>query len=165
VSDTDRPAEPKSEPADHPGVILPPPVVYASGLIAGVLIDMVLPLPLVSAPARWIVAAVFIAAGLVLAGGATTLFRRAGTHVQPHKPSTTVVTGGVYRYSRNPIYVGLTALYLGLAFVANTWWAAILLVPVLAVIHWGVIAREERYLEGKFGETYRAYSARVRRWI
>ena len=150
---------------DHPGVVAPPPVIYSAGLVACALIDLTQPLPLVEAPARWVVATVLIVLGIVLAGGGTTLFRRAGTNVQPHKPSTTVVTNGLYRYSRNPIYVGVTALYLGLAFVANTWWALVLLVPVLIVMHWGVIAREERYLDAKFGEAYRGYRAQVRRWL
>ena len=80
-------------------------------------------------------------------------------------PSTTVVTTGLYRLSRNPIYLGLAALYLGLAFAANSGWAVILLLPILAVMRYGVIAREERYLEAKFGDDYRAYKARVRRWL
>ncbi|NQV80212.1 MAG: isoprenylcysteine carboxylmethyltransferase family protein, partial [Alphaproteobacteria bacterium] len=94
-----------------------------------------------------------------------TRFRRAGTAVQPYKPSTTVVTDGVYRFSRNPIYLGLTAFYLGLAFAVNSGWAILLLPLVLVVMHYGVIAREERYLEGKFGAAYRDYKNRVRRWL
>ncbi len=151
--------------ADHPGVVMPPPLVYAGGLVAGALIDQFMPIPLVDAPARWIVAGVLILIGLILASGGTTRFRRAGTAVQPYKPSTTVVTDGVYQFSRNPIYLGLTAFYLGLAFAVNSGWVILLLPLVLVVMHYGVIRREERYLEGKFDAAYRDYKVRVRRWL
>lgn len=158
-------ADSKDKAADHPGVIAPPPIIYGVGLVAGALIDLAQPLPLAADPTHWIVGVIFIALGLAVAISATGRFRRAGTSVQPHKPSTTIVTSGVYALSRNPIYLGLTALYVGLAFVANTWWALILLIPVILVMRRGVIAREERYLESKFGAAYTAYKARVRRWL
>jgi protein-S-isoprenylcysteine O-methyltransferase Ste14 len=156
---------PADQAADHPGVITPPPVIYGTGLIAGALIDLAQPLPLATDPTRWIIGVILIALGLALAISSTSRFRRAGTNVQPHKPSTTVVTTGIYAVSRNPIYLGLTALYVGLAFVANTWWAVILLPAVLITMRYGVIAREERYLEAKFGDAYTTYKARVRRWL
>ena len=75
------------------------------------------------------------------------------------------MTGGPFRYSRNPLYLGLTLLYAGVALLIPSTWPLILLVPVLLVMRWGVIAREERYLAGKFGEPYRTYLTRVRRWL
>jgi protein-S-isoprenylcysteine O-methyltransferase Ste14 len=103
--------------------------------------------------------------GIAILLGGATIFRGAGTNIETNKPSTTVVTHGLYKFSRNPIYIGLTTLYLGLAYVADSWWTLILLIPVILIMRWGVIAREERYLEAKFGEAYVAYKARVRRWL
>jgi protein-S-isoprenylcysteine O-methyltransferase Ste14 len=150
---------------DHPGVIMRPPLLYAGTLVLAALLERVIALPLDVEPARWIIVAAAGALGLILAGGGTTLFRRHGTNVQTHKPSTTVVTTGPYRFSRNPIYLGLTALYVAVAVAMNSGWALIGLAPLLLVMRYGVIEREERYLEAKFGEAYRTYKARVRRWL
>jgi len=90
---------------------------------------------------------------------------RAHTSVDPVKPTTALVTEGPYRYSRNPIYVALTLLYLGVAFLVNALWILLLVVPVLLVMRYGVIAREEAYLTRKFGDAYRQYTAQVRRWL
>ena len=135
--------------ADHPGVIMRPPLLFAGTFIIGVIIDLVAPLALFEDAVRWVAAAVAVVLGLVLAAGGMTLFHRAGTNVQTHMPSTAVVTTGLYRFSRNPIYLGLAALYVGLAFAANSGWALILLFPLMVVMRHGVVAREERYLEAR----------------
>jgi len=103
--------------------------------------------------------------GVVPSEAEAATLRAAGTNVDPLLPTTAIVTAGPYRFSRNPIYVGLTLLYLGLALTFNTWWAVIVLVPILAVMHVGVVRREERYLEQKFGEPYRQFCSRVRRYL
>lgn len=90
---------------------------------------------------------------------------RAGTPVRPNQPTTAIVTDGPYRYTRNPLYLALTGVYTGISLIVNALWPLVLLVAVLFVIQWGVVAREERYLEGKFGESYLAYKRRVRRWL
>ena len=89
----------------------------------------------------------------------------AGTNVRPTRPATTIVTAGPFRYSRNPLYVALTLLYVGLTIAVNTWWGMVLLVPLLAAMHFGVVLREERYLEERFGSDYIGYQRRVRRWL
>ncbi len=91
--------------------------------------------------------------------------RRAGTNVRPDQPTLALVFDGPFRFTRNPLYLAATGLYLGIALLVDALWPLLLLVPVLAVLRWGVVAREERYLEAKFGEPYRAYKARVRRWL
>jgi protein-S-isoprenylcysteine O-methyltransferase Ste14 len=96
---------------------------------------------------------------------AVRAFRNAGTNVETPKPATTLVTSGIYARSRNPMYVALALLFAGTAVLADSGWLALLLLPFLGVLRVGVIAREERYLERKFGEPYRAYRARVRRWL
>ena len=91
--------------------------------------------------------------------------RRAGTNVRPDQPATTIVMGGPFRFTRNPLYVGTTGLYVGVALLVDALRPLVLLVPLLAIVEWGVICREERYLEAKFGDAYRTYRARVRRWL
>lgn len=154
-------------PRDNPGVIAPPPLIFAGLLLIGLAIDFVLIRVRTGLPETLRYA---LFAGLIVAGSALFLaalgrFRRAGTHVEPWKPSTAIVTDGVYGFTRNPIYVGMALVYAGLALVADSLVALVLLVPALVLIDTGVIAREERYLEGKFGDEYRRYKAAVRRWI
>lgn len=91
--------------------------------------------------------------------------RRAGTNVDPYHPTTAIVEAGPYRYTRNPLYVGMALIYSGISARANALPAALLLPAVLHLVDRGVIRREERYLEGKFGDEYLRYKGRVRRWI
>ena len=100
-----------------------------------------------------------------LVHSAEAAMKRAGTNVRPDQPSLAIVTDGPFRFSRNPMYLATTGLYLGITLPVNTPWPLILLSPMLLVLHWGVVRREERYLEAKFGEPYRAYKSRVRRWV
>jgi protein-S-isoprenylcysteine O-methyltransferase Ste14 len=105
-----------------------------------------------------------VSSGL-LARSAEAAMKRAGTNIRPDQPTLAVVSDGPFRFTRNPLYLSLTGLYLGITLLADALWPLLLLVPVLVVLQWGVVAREERYLEAKFGEPYRAYKARVRRWV
>src|SRR2546430_3886132 len=117
-----------------------------------------------SGPAR-VVGWVFVAGALILLFGAAVLFRQAGTTPNPTKPTTALVVRGPYRFTRNPMYVSLAALYLSVALFLGMLWPIVLLPLVLFVVQRVVIAREEAYLERKFGGGYREYRARVRRWI
>jgi protein-S-isoprenylcysteine O-methyltransferase Ste14 len=90
---------------------------------------------------------------------------RAGTNVRPDRPATALVTGGPFRFSRNPLYLSLITLYLGITLLFDALWPLIMLIPVLAFVHWRIVLREEKYLEAKFGVAYRDYKTRVRRWI
>jgi protein-S-isoprenylcysteine O-methyltransferase Ste14 len=112
-----------------------------------------------------ILAWLLIAAWALLALSAIGLFRQAGTSLLPHRPAARLVVTGPYRYSRNPMYLALTALYLGVTLLANSIWILLLLPIVLALLQITVIRREERYLESAFGPAYREYRARVRRWL
>ena len=91
--------------------------------------------------------------------------RGLGTTASPRKQSEVLATSGPFRLSRNPIYVAMTGLYLGLVLLANALWPLVLLAPLLLLMHWGVIRREEYYLSEKFGEAYLAYRSQVRRWL
>ena len=152
----------------HPGVRFPPPLIHAAGFVAALLLERRYPLPLTAPPqAAWregvSLLVIAIAAAFLL--GAMTRFWRSRTPLIPHKPATTLVQTGVYRLSRNPMYVGLTALYLGLTGLLNSYWPLVFLPAVVVLLQALVIRREERYLRGAFGADYAAYCARVRRWL
>jgi protein-S-isoprenylcysteine O-methyltransferase Ste14 len=106
-----------------------------------------------------------VALGLALVGFAAVSFLRAHTSPLPIKPTTAIVETGLYRFTRNPMYVGLAALYLGVTLWVDSLWPILFLPVALFTIQRFVIAREELYLETKFGDQYRSYKARVRRWI
>ena len=153
---------------DNPGVIAHPPFIYLGGLVAGMLLEAAWPLGAGLFNAGWPqvnlgILGVLTGAGLLAI--AARLFVRAGTNIPTHRPSTALVTDGIYRWSRNPIYVALTTIYTGLALALGAWWALIVLPIVLAVMRYGVIAREEAYLEDKFGGAYAEYKKQVRRWL
>lgn len=156
-----------AQPLPHPGVHFPPPLMYAAGLVVGWIIDHWWPLPL-PAGASWVrdgLAMICIVAWLVLMLWAFATFRRARTTFIPNRPAAAIVIDGPYRITRNPMYVSMTALYLGIALLINSWWPLFLLSIVLFVIRRFVIAREERYLTDAFPLEYPAYCARVRRWL
>jgi len=150
---------------DNPGVITHPPFLYAGALAAGALLDLLVPLPIMAPGAGMTPGLALIVAGLALGGWCVWLFYRAGTNAPTHKPETAIVVDGPYRFSRNPMYVGVTALSVGVALWANSYWMLGLLMPTLVIMNIAVIEREERYLAAKFGDEYLAYKARVRRWL
>jgi len=151
--------------ADNAGVRIPPPAIYIAGFLIGLALET-------AAPIDWPPEGVGLVAGLAgvgiwlaLDGWAMLRFQRARTSVVPTRPASALVTSGPYRITRNPMYVGMAALYAGLALWFGVIWALALLPPVLIVVDRLVIAREERYLEARFGEEYREYRRRVRRWL
>jgi protein-S-isoprenylcysteine O-methyltransferase Ste14 len=149
-----------------PGVVAWPPLVYFVFLLGGLLLErFVWRLPFLPPGWRLPLAVLPILAGGIIGALGIGRFRAARTPVSPYEPPTALLTGGVYAYSRNPLYLGAARVYAGIACGANSLWALLLLVPALLVIRYGVIAREERYLARRFGEDYRRYAAQVRRWI
>lgn len=153
---------------DHSGVFVPPPLLYAAPFALGLLLQRVAPVPLAVDGARPVtrtVGGAIVAAGVALAAWAVVAFRRARTSTIPIRPARVVVAAGPYRLTRNPMYVGLALAYLGLTLIANAAWPLVLFPAAVVAIQVVVIAREERYLEAKFGDTYRQYRARVRRWV
>ena len=151
-----------------PGVIVRPPLLYAGALATGAALDWLVPVdvlePLFGGWRREI-ALGLIALSLALGFWAFRHFQSAGTNVPTDRPVEALVTGGPYRYSRNPIYVALTGAYLGVTVWTASLWMLALLPAVLTVMSLGVIAREEALLERLFGERYRTYRGRVRRWF
>jgi len=150
---------------DSPGVIIFPPVLFIGTLLLGLLLHYFWRIHVAQGPGVRVVGVTLAVASIALAVWGSKTMRRAGTNVMPTKPALTIVTDGPFRFSRNPLYLANVIFYTGLSLAFNAVWPLVLLAPMLFVVHWGIIRREERYLESKFGDTYRAYKARVRRWF
>ncbi len=150
---------------DAPGVVAIPPFIYGAFLLLGLALDFLFPISVLPNGLQYAVGFPLIAASFAVAITAMQLFRKAGTNLDVRKPTTAVVAAGPFRFSRNPIYLSMTMLYIGIAIAADSLWILGLVLPVLMVMHFGVIRREERYLERKFGDEYLNYKRAVRRWI
>jgi protein-S-isoprenylcysteine O-methyltransferase Ste14 len=151
---------------DTANAVIRPPYAWALAVAAGLVLEWLLSLPFVPAPVpRALTGCIVFAAGLALAAWAIASFRRAGTRVETYKPTTAIVALGPYRFTRNPIYLGMFLGLLGLAIGFDSLWLLAALAAFCLVIRYGVVAREEAYLERKFGADYVAYKARVRRWL
>lgn len=150
-----------------PAVRFPPPLLFGAGLLLGALLSRLQPVALPWVRTAWIapVALVLCVLGVGLAVIGVLTFRRADTAVYPNQPARTLVTHGVYAYTRNPMYVGMTVAYLGLALATGSVWPLLLLPAVLALLVRFVIQREERHLMAKFPAEYGAYCADVGRWL
>jgi protein-S-isoprenylcysteine O-methyltransferase Ste14 len=150
------------------GVIARPPLLFLAALLLGLASDRLLPLPLTLPGGdlvHWTVAGSLILLGLGLATAGIRNFSRAATPVPTNEPTRALVATGIHGWSRNPIYLGLFLVYAGIGVVAGSPWVLILTLPLAITIRYGVVAREEAYLERRFGDAYRDYKARVRRWL
>jgi protein-S-isoprenylcysteine O-methyltransferase Ste14 len=151
---------------DNAQVLVRPPIALVLAIIAGIALDRLLPLPWLPSDLRtgWIGGAVF-GLGLALLVWAAVTITRAGSNVPTNQPTMAIVESGPYRFSRNPIYLGMFLGLIGLAIELNTLWLLVVLVLFGLIVRYGVVAREEAYLERKFGDVYRGYRSRVRRWL
>jgi len=147
------------------GVIARPPVLFLTVLLLGFVSDRLLPLPFPLSGLTWVLAATLILIGLAFFAAAIRNFLRARTPVPTNQPTRVLVTTGIHRWTRNPIYLGMFLLYLGIGIAVRSPWILILTLPLAILIRYGVVAREEAYLERRFGDAYRDYKARVRRWL
>jgi protein-S-isoprenylcysteine O-methyltransferase Ste14 len=150
---------------DRPGVPIAPPLLFVLPILASIPLEWFFPTSFAQGYVRWICATFLVAFGVALTVVGFVTQRRAGTDPIPFKPTTRIVSHGLYRFSRNPMYIGFAFCTLGLAILVDSEWM-LLAVPIgLALTDLLVVVREERYLEKKFGEEYVAYKGRVRRWI
>ncbi|HLW91518.1 MAG TPA: isoprenylcysteine carboxylmethyltransferase family protein [Roseiarcus sp.] len=150
------------------GVIARPPLLFLAAILLGLALDRLLPLPFAVPEAglvRWIIAGSLILIGLALAAAGIRNFSRAETPVPTYQPVRALVTTGVHGWTRNPIYLGMFLIYGGIGLAAPSPWTLILTLPLAITIRYGVVAREEAYLERRFSDAYRDYKARVRRWL
>ena len=153
------------------GVIARPPLLFLAALLLGFALDHLLHLPFPVARTGWvhwisaINASALILMGIAVFAASIRNFSRAGTPVPGNQPTLALVTTGIHGWSRNPIYVGMFLMYCGIGVGVRSPWILILTLPLAITIRWGVVAREEAYLERRFGDAYRDYKARVRRWV
>jgi protein-S-isoprenylcysteine O-methyltransferase Ste14 len=150
------------------GVIARPPVLFLAALLLGLASNRLLPLPFALPGAslvHWIIAGSLILIGLALAAAGIRDFSRAGTPVPTNQPTRALVTTGIHGWTRNPIYLGMFLVYGGIGVAARSPWILIFTLPLAITIRYGVVAREEAYLERRFGDAYRDYKTRVRRWL
>jgi len=152
---------------DGAAVRIAPPLVYLGGVIVGVAVHaFVMPLPIGLSPGLRIAVGVAAAVlGLVLMGGAIGLFRRTGQDPKPWESTPEIISTGVYRITRNPMYVGMALLQIAVAVGLANWWIIILVPVVLAIVQATAVRHEEDYLERKFGDEFTRYKASVRRWL
>ena len=161
----DSPPPGRATPQHGPDVFTFPPIIYAGAFVMGYLTDRAFPNNMGYETPRQIVVWGLVALGCALAGWAIARFIRARTHVDVRKPATALVTDGPYRLTRNPMYVAAALLYAGIAIVYAKVFILAFLIPCLIVIDIFIIRREEAYLETVFGEPYREFCGRVRRWL
>ena len=148
-----------------PGIRLPPPVIYLAALLTGIVLNSLWAMSPLPGSWRYIVGSLLIVVNVLIMPPVLRRFRRAGTSFDVRKAASVLITDGPYRFSRNPSYVSLTLLYLGVGIILNNGWILLLVVPVLLVMDLWVVRKEERHLETKFGEDYLRYKAAVRRWL
>jgi protein-S-isoprenylcysteine O-methyltransferase Ste14 len=146
------------------GVVARPPFLFAVALLLGLAADVLLFLPF-AIPEADLLGVLLIVVGLAVAAAGIRDFVRAATPVPTNAPTRALVTTGIHGWSRNPIYTGMFLIYGGIGVVAQSPWILILTVPLALTIRYGVVAREETYLERRFGDAYREYKSRVRRWL
>jgi protein-S-isoprenylcysteine O-methyltransferase Ste14 len=164
-------ADPVTEDPGTPGVIARPPLLLLGALLLGFGLDHLMPLPRPIAGTGLahtisvIVAGALILIGVAVFAASIRNFTRAGTPVQGTRPTRTLVTTGIHGWSRNPIYLGMLLFLVGIGLAVRSPWILLIAIPLAVTFRYGVIAREEAYLERRFGDAYRDYNARVRRWL
>lgn len=152
-------------PPRTPRIIAPPPLIYLAAFALGGLAQRITPVQLISSQPGTVMGLPILLLSAVLAFRSFATLRRLGTPVSPYRPTRALATTGPYGYSRNPIYLALTGLYLGAAFVWGSVWPFVTVAPALLLVHRGVIFREESYLAEIFGEDFNSYRRRVGRWL
>lgn len=157
---------PESSSEDAPAVRVPPPLVFLAAIVLALVLGHFHPrAPWPSGPFPRLLGAVSILYGAWLAFGALGLFKARGQNPVPWTSSTEIVTTGPYGQTRNPMYVGMASITLGLGYVLGNGWFSLTSVGAVLIVHRFVVLREEAYLERKFGEAYLAYKRKVRRWL
>jgi protein-S-isoprenylcysteine O-methyltransferase Ste14 len=163
----DSPREQRSE-TGTAGVVARPPLLFLIAVLVGLSCDRLLPWPFAVPGTDWVhwtIGGAMVLIGLALMAAAIRNFLRSATPVPTNKPTLVLVTTGIHGRTRNPIYLGMFLIYGGIGVAVASPWILVLTLPLAVTIRYGVIAREEAYLERRFGDAYRHYKARVRRWL
>jgi protein-S-isoprenylcysteine O-methyltransferase Ste14 len=157
----------KDNSSDTPGVVVFPPLIPLSILILGIVLNLAVPLDLlkqVPLLVRIVGGTIAFMVGVAMVIAATRNFRQVGTNVNPLQPTLVLATAGIFRWTRNPMYLGGSIVLLGIAIGGALDWVLLLLILSLPLVHYGIILREENYLARKFGEEYRSYQKQVARY-
>jgi protein-S-isoprenylcysteine O-methyltransferase Ste14 len=150
---------------DNAGVVAPAPVLYGIAFAIGFAAEKIAPSQLLPLPASVWLGLAFIAVAIAMVVSAFNALAQAHTAFDARKPTNTIVTTGAFRFSRNPTYLSLTLLLIGIAFAISSLWVLVSVIPAVLATQWGVILREEGYLKEKFGDGYIRYASKVRRWL
>ena len=150
---------------DYAGAIAFPPYIHAGFALLGLGLEIIWPMNVL--PFFWQLGLPVVLLVLVyfLGKSAAPQFRKKGTTLDVGTPTTAIITEGAYRYSRNPIYLGMALMHLAIGILIDSVWVVAMVIPAMIVMTYGVIIREESYLTRKFGDEYLGYKARVRRWL
>jgi protein-S-isoprenylcysteine O-methyltransferase Ste14 len=151
-------------PSDAVGPGNRPPLIFGA-ILGAILLHKAFALPSPLPKAARILGFPLVLAGLLLGGSAFKAQRRVGTTPNPYQPTTVLVETGPYRFTRNPMYIGMALIAAGLAFLLNAFWALLLIPGMLFSVDRGMVSKEEQYLEARFGEDYQEYKSRVPRWV
>ena len=151
---------------DNPGIIAFPPLIWLVGAVISALVHFFLiRVPIMSYGTCLVCGIALVILAPTLALSALVSMKTAGTNVDPAKPALTIVRGGPFRFTRNPMYLALCLLQIALGFFLNDWITLLFVIPLALILHYGVILREERYLTAKFGEPYLELKRDVHRWL
>jgi protein-S-isoprenylcysteine O-methyltransferase Ste14 len=161
----DQPGTTTGGPGTGRPLLLRPPLLFATAMVAGTVLHLAWPLPFMSRTVRWPIGVMLSMAGVALFVAAIRAFDAAGTPVPGNRSTTAIVRRGPYRFSRNPIYVAFALTHLGVAASFGSWWLLVTLAVSIGVTAISVVPREERYLEARFGSIYSDYKSSVRRWL
>ncbi len=154
-----------AEATDHVHLVLPPPVIFLGHLLSALILQWVVPLPLPWPLPLRILGGALLLAGFALAAAAVREMRKLHTTPDPKQPVSTLVTTGPYRFSRNPIYLGMLLTMLGFTLLAGTLWGLLISPFLIGTITRSIIRPEENYLQGRFDGQYNLYRTLVRRWL
>jgi protein-S-isoprenylcysteine O-methyltransferase Ste14 len=152
-------------PVDAPDVLVFPPLLFGATLALGLLLHWSYPVNVLPLLLSRVLGTVILIVSVLLALSAKAVMKRAGTNIRPDQPTIAIVSNGPFRYTRNPLYLAATGIYVSITLLVDALWPLVLLGPMLVLLVKGVVVREEQYLAAKFGDEYRNYKTRVRRWL
>jgi protein-S-isoprenylcysteine O-methyltransferase Ste14 len=144
---------------------VPAPLIFLLFLLLGALLDRVIPVHLHPNDAGYVIGVGFAVVAILIGTSALMAMRQAHTSPVPSRPAAALVESGVFGHSRNPMYLSMFLMYLGISFFVNVIWLLLLFPAVFFLVDYAVVRREERYLDGRFGDEYKRFKARVPRWI
>ena len=147
------------------GVKFPPPFITLGVILVAYGLHILVPLKFVQSPLPGIIGFALVSISLLVVIIVFRTFASVKTHIEPWKPTSSIIQNGIFAYSRNPIYLSFCIATLGIGLIVNSWWVILSVMPLAAILYYLVIRREEAYLLRKFGDEYAAYRNKVRRWL